>query len=161
MAKPTRKQIRAVRAVLYKRERLRRLLDDIHSIDVLMNLDNPAQPEGAPLWVYPANGQIGEGVAEAVKRCRRVAGTLRDIREELAELDVPDRHKHYLRESLEDQAKVWVLRGEVWAATDNPNVETAVKRLASRQRAAFDKARKVRAYLRKGESAEDLRRLAR
>lgn len=147
MAPPTKEQITAVRAVLYKPSRLRQIDADVRSIDVLMNLNKPGH---APLWRVPATGNVSAAVKEASERCRRIAAAQRAMSREIAKLGLPAQDKRALRTALEEQATVWAIRGSVWADPGKPNVKAVVDRLTSHQRQAFEASSKVRPYLRRG-----------
>jgi len=153
--KPSKKQIAAVRAVLYERKRLRQLLADLHSIDVLMGLHSA---DGAPVWVVSATGKPGSSLLEAVSRCRRVATAHRAMSSELGALSLPAADKQDLRSGLNEQATVWEVRARLWAATVKPDVTAALAQLKSHQAAAFRAAQKVSAYLRHGDDFQELGR---
>lgn len=156
MAPPTKAQISAVREVLYKRSRLRQIVADVRSIDVLMNLNNPNQPGRAPMWRVPATGRVSASVKEAAERCRRIATAHRAMSREISKLELPARDKRVLRTGLDEQAAVWEIRSSVWVAPGKPDVKTVVDRIKSRQRAAFEASHDVRAYLRPGKTYKDL-----
>lgn len=147
MATPTKKQITAVRAILYRPSRLRQIAADARSIDVLMNLNQPGR---APLWLLPATGKVSGAVKEAAERCERIAAAHRAMSSEIARLALPAQDKRALRTALEEQATVWAIRGSAWAAPGKPNVRAVVDRLKSHQREAFEASSKVRPYLRRG-----------
>lgn len=154
MTRPSRHDIRAVRAVLYKRDRLRKIQADMHSVEVLLNLAGP-EP-GAPRWVVESTGQVGSGVRLASERARRLAKTLRTIGAEIAELDIPDADQKVLRKVLNTDAALWDLRAKVWSDPDAPD-ETAVnaefRTILTQGRAAV---RKASPYLRKADEISDL-----
>lgn len=156
MAKPSKQQVKAVRAVLYQRARLRRLQADLSSIEVLMNLNNPSQPSGAPLWTIPATGQPSGALTEALDRSRRVVATLREMGAELGRLgDVPDGDRQALRTMLGEQAAAWEARALVWAAPGRPDVEAEVARIAAHQEKALRAQRRASRYLRAGSLEEE------
>jgi hypothetical protein len=96
-AKPTPAQIRAVRAVLYKRARLQRIVADLRSIDVLTNLDNPQVAGTAPTWFLEATGGLTTGMAEAANRCKRIGAAYREMARELTPVRMPPDDKADLR----------------------------------------------------------------
>lgn len=156
MAHPTDKQVAAVRAVIYKGQRARRIKADYHSILVLMNLDNPSQPETAPDWIVSDTGQPGFSITESVKRCRSIAGALRASAADLADLDIPAADRGNLRTVLVENANAWDARAAVWAAPRRPDLEAAVARISGPQLRAFRAARKVKDYLKSIEEVADL-----
>lgn len=132
-------EIRAVREVLYDRKRLRRLLDEVRSIDVLMNTNPYATlpPDdvrvtagSGPTWVIPSTGALDPAVLEAADRCGRVAKLLRETRQDLAAVDFDRSDKRHLREALEQHAKAWVARARAWRAPGPPaDVESAAREI--------------------------------
>jgi len=128
------REIKAVRRVLYDRDRLRRMLDEVRSIDVLMNTgpnaaiapDSAQVPEGGPLWYLP-DGSIEPAVLEAADRCRRIASLLRETRRGLKDVDFNADDKRELRNALDAQAKAWIARGKTWSEPGPPtDVDAAV-----------------------------------
>lgn len=153
MAKATRAQRQAVRAVLFKRKRFRRLMSDRWSIDVLMHLNEG--DEGQPEWVIEATGRQGSGVREAVERCRRVAGAYREMRRELMDVDLPANDRRQLLLGLAEEAATWEARARTWAARSKPEVDAAADRIEVHARAAARAYAKVRSYLPSVDAFED------
>jgi hypothetical protein len=145
MAKATHAQRRAVRGVLFERRRFRQLVADRLSIDVLMALDAGAQP--APVWVVQATGEPGEGVKEAVRRCRKVADAYRAMARDMEDLELPARDRRRLRRGLEEEAEMWDARARAWAAPAGGDVDAAVRSIRRHSRAAARAFRDVRGYL--------------
>ena len=152
MPRPTQAQINAAQAVLYQPKGLRRLRADANSIGVLMNLDNPSQTEGGPLWTIAATGKPSGAVTEAVARCRRIASTLRAIQAQLGRVSLPTRHKNDLRTGLRELAATWDARADAWAEPGAPDVEAHMKRISGHQAASARALKRVSAYLRTAES---------
>lgn len=134
-------EIRAVRKVLYDRGRLRELLDEVRSIDVLMNTDPRANlpPDdirvsagSGPVWVIPSTGEIDPGVLEAAARCRRVAELLRATRAELSDVDFDDGDRRQLSTALDQHAKAWIARARAWSAPGPPDDVRAVAKEINR-----------------------------
>ncbi len=153
MAKPSKEQVRAVRDVIYDRQRLRQLAADAGSIDVIMNINNPNEPDGAPVWTIAATGDPSSAVLEAIRRCRRIAAQLREMRDDLNGVDIPGEDRSSLRDGLKELAAVWDTTADVWEAPGSPEVETAVESIESHREQAGRALRGVRRYLKK---AEDL-----
>jgi hypothetical protein len=155
VAKP--REIRAVRKVLYDRKRMRKLVTEARSIDVLMNTDPYASLDSddvrvtagaGPIWFVPGTGEIDPGVLEAADRCRRIATLLRQIRRELADVDFDADDKRHLREALDEHAKAWVARAEIWSRPQRPSDPAADAAEISRHDAkATRNYAKVKAYL--------------
>lgn len=151
------KQVAAVRRVLYDRRRLRRLGDELRSIDALMNAD-PArrlQPGDArvqagagPLWYVPATGAIDPSVREAADRCDAVAGLLLEMRRALSHVAFPASHRRHLQAGIAAQAAFWKARGAVWRAPRPPaDPRAAAAAVASHARVAARELQPVRRYL--------------
>ena len=149
MAKPTPNQIKAVRAVLYKPERVRRLRADAQSINVLMQL---GKPDRGPLWTIPATGKPSSSVLEAVARCRRIAATLRATSSQLASLTLPAAHKRDLRTGVTELAASWDARADAWGEPGKPDVDAAVAKIAAHLKASARALGRVSAYLRPADS---------
>jgi hypothetical protein len=152
MAKPTDDQIKAVRAVLYKPERVRQLRAHANSIAVLMNLDNPNQPDQGPLWTIEATGKPSGAVMEAVARCRKIAGILRTTSGLLESLTLPPAHKRDLRTGLGELAATWDARAAAWAGAGKPDVEGEVAKISGHRAASAKALRRVSGYLQTAES---------
>ena len=154
MAKPTKKELKAVHAVLYERKRLRQIFDDISSIDVDLHFNNPAQPGSAPLWYYPANGQLTSSVLDAARRCHKIAKALLDMRDELAKVEFDGDDKRHLREALKEQAASWSTRGDIWSMPGAPDddAESVVAPITAHQVAGAKEAEHVVDYLKKNSS---------
>ena len=159
MAKPVDpKQVAAVRKVLYRRDRLRRLADHLFSIENLMNL-NPAGPSpglglppgsGPPHWYIPATGKTSPSVLEAADRLDKVAQLLLEIRGGLAHVDFPSADKKHLRAGLAEQAAATRARARVWRAQQPPNdVQAAVAPITAHERASLNELKHVEPYLQK------------
>jgi hypothetical protein len=154
---PTPKQIAAVRKVLYERTRLRKIFDDGESVVRLMNLDpsalldntDPRWPAGSgPTWYLRSTGQLNPSVAEAAKRCDRIAGLLLDIRADLRDVDFPPADKQQLRAALAESAAEWKARGRLWRAPGEPgDAQTASASIATHQRESLRAFKRVTAYL--------------
>jgi hypothetical protein len=154
--KPTAAQVKAVRAVLYKRERLQRILADQRSIEVLMNLNNPAQPNGSPTWLIEATGETSVGVTEAASRCQRIAAAFREMSREITPLRLPAADKSDLRTALNEQAIVWERRGAIWGAKEKPDPGAAVAELKSHLTSAVQALARVVPYLRRTNDISEL-----
>ena len=125
--RPTAKQINAVRAVLYKHDRLRTIDDHTTSIVHLMNLDpsaslpSTARPAGqGPLWYIPATRALSPTVVEAAARLDKIAALILQMREELAGVDFNSADKANLRAALAAQADGLRLRARVWRDPAKP-----------------------------------------
>jgi hypothetical protein len=117
-------EIKAVRRVLYERKRLRKMLTEVRSIEVLMNTDpnRPIPPDDirvnagdGPTWVL-LNGEVDPAVLEAAERGRRVAKLLRETSRDLKDVDFDRDDKRELRNALDAHAKAWVARADAWSA---------------------------------------------
>ena len=161
MAKPKPldpKQVAAVRKVLYRRDRLRTLVDHVNSVVALMNL-NPHAPSpglglpagsGPPHWYIPATGKISPSVAEAADRLDKAAELLLAIRTELAHVEFPASDKQHLRAGLAEQAAAMRTRARLWRAPAPPNdVQAAVAPIAAHERASLNALKRVAPYLQK------------
>ncbi|HZQ66429.1 MAG TPA: hypothetical protein VFA66_14525 [Gaiellaceae bacterium] len=157
-AKPTAAQIKAVRAVLYKRARLQRIVADLRSIDVLMNFDNPSVAGVAPSWFLEATGDLTTGVKEAANRCKRIGSAYREMSRELAAVRIPAADRADLRLALTEQAIVWERRGAIWAEDSAPDATAAAAELKSHLMSAVRAAARVAPYLRQGNQLADLLR---
>lgn len=151
-----RDEVRAVRRVLYDRQRLRGIFTHLESIDELMNLDpgnvlapNDPRVEGGsgPYWFIPANGQLSPAVVEAAERCDKVAGLLLDTRRELSDVKFDGDDKRALRAALQEQAESWRERGKVWRAPGRPEVGVALDRIAKHDKESLRELKKVKEYL--------------
>jgi hypothetical protein len=156
--KPTQAQIKAVRAVLYKRARLQRIVADLRSIDLLMNFDNPNVAGVAPSWFLEATGGLTTGVKEAASRCKRIGAAYREMSRELAPVRIPAADKSDLRLALAQQAIVWERRGTIWAEDSAPDAAAAAAELKSHMTSAVQAAARVAPYLRQGNRLSDLLR---
>jgi hypothetical protein len=154
--KPTAAQIRAARAVIYRRDRLQRILADLRSIDVLTNLNNPAQPRGAPSWFIEATGEISVAMTEAANRCKRIAAAHREVARDIAALRLPAADKADLRIAFNEYAIVWQRRGEIWGGKEKPDVDAAVAELKSHMTSAAKAAARVTPYLRQANNFSEL-----
>lgn len=152
-------RIAAVQKVLYERERLRRLGDDLATIDVLLNLDPTATLStndirgfagSGPDWWIRGTGALDPGVAEAAGRCDRIAARFLAIRRELAPVAFPAADKAQLRLALAELAASWSVRGRAWRAGPGQNVEADVRAIERHLRASAAAFRKVRKYLKGG-----------
>lgn len=98
-----------MRKVLYDRPRLRKIVDHLRSIDVLMNTNPNARLQpgdrrvkvgGGPFW-FEASGKLNGSVLAAAKRCHQVAELTLEIRRDLAAVDFDADDKKHLRAALE------------------------------------------------------------
>lgn len=154
----SRREIRAVRRVLYERRRLRRLYQHASSIDVLMNTDpgralspddTRVQGGAGPGWVIPGSGELSVAVLDAADRCDEIAKILLAVRRDLADVDFDRSDKHHLRAGLASQASAWRARGRAWRAPGPPgNIRATVAGITKRERASMREFRSVREYLR-------------
>lgn len=145
-----------MRKVLYDRKRLRKMMDEVRSIDVLMNTgpnaaiapDDVRVPGGGPRWlVGEGDGELDPSVAEAADRCRRLAKLLRTTRQELKDVEFDHDDKRELRNALEQQAKAWTARADAWSAPTAPDVGTAVKEISRHDKESISSYAKVDRYL--------------
>lgn len=153
----SRREIRAVRGVLYDRKRLQDLHTQTTSINVLMNLDpsvplNPGdvriQPGAGPNWVIPATGQVDPAVVEAADRCRAIATTLLDMRRELQRLSLDPTDRRHLAAGLAEQAEAWHARADAWSEPGQPaDVDAAVASITVHEQASLRHFKKVTRYL--------------
>ncbi len=151
----TEREVKAVRRVLYNRGRMRLLLTEVRSIDVLMNLDPYASlsPDdtrvaagSGPHW-FLSSGEVDPGVLEAASRCQRVAALLRDTRRELKDVDFDRADKRELRNALEEHAKAWIARADAWSRPGSPDVATMGAAINSHDAASLRSYHRVDAYL--------------
>lgn len=147
MPTPPREQRAAVQAVIFERKRFRQLIADLRSIDVLMNLNNPNNPGGAPNWVIQATGELNTTITEAARRCKRVGAAYRAMSRDLADVELPARDKGRLRLALVEQAAAWEARGEIWGDPTAVDPDTAVRRIGRHTRAAAQAFAATRGYL--------------
>jgi hypothetical protein len=148
--------IKAVRKALYEPRRLKRLLEEINQIDILMNLnpDIPLAPGdvkmtagSGPLWFYPDNGQLNTSVIEAASRCERVAAILLEMRNALSPVAFPAADKKHLQAGLEAEAAVWRVRGRVWRAQGAPDVDAVVAEVKALRRVSIRELKAADVYL--------------
>lgn len=151
------KEIKAVHRVLYDRKRLREMLTEVRSIEVLMNTnpDQPIPPDDirvnagdGPTWVL-LNGELDPAVLEAAERGRRVAKLLRETSRDLRDVDFDRDDKRQLRHALDEHAKAWLARADAWtapadAALDPPKAAAQINR---HDEQALRSYREVRGYL--------------
>jgi len=150
-------EVRAVRRVLYDRERLRRMLTEVRSIDILMNTNAnaPLPPDDirvnsgdGPTWVLLGTGEVDPAVVEAAARCRRVAELLRETRRALKHVDFDRGDRRALRAALDEHAQAWIARADAWVAprgaVDPAVAAAAINRHDAR---ATREYRRVRPYL--------------
>jgi len=151
-----RDEVRAVRRVLYDRQRMQRMFIHLESIDELMNLDpgNVLQPDdprvqggSGPLWFIPANGQLSPAVVDAAERCDKIADILLATRRELARVDFDGADKRVMRAALQEQARSWQERAKVWRAPGRPDVAASLDRIAEHEKESVRKLKKVDEYL--------------
>lgn len=149
MAKPTNKEIKRVRTVLYEKKRLRRIFEAISSIDVLLDFDNADGQNRGPAWYSTSDGQLSASVLEAAKQCRTVATVLLQIRDDLAQVDFNGDDKRHLREALKQQAASWSARGDVWSTPGQPpdDVNAVVAPITAHQVSCLKEAEHVTDYL--------------
>ena len=150
-------EIKAVRKVLYKRERLRAIAAEVSSIDVLMNTggkvelspDDARIPGGGPRWLVGDDEEmtLDPAVAEAADRCDRLAKLLRETRNELRNVEFDSADKRELRNALEAHARAWVARGDIWRTVPAPDVNSAVNEISRHDGEAIRSYAKVDAYL--------------
>jgi hypothetical protein len=155
---PDPKQIAAVRKVLYERNRLRKLVDHLSSIEALMNLDRTAPPlksgdprgrAGAgPNWYIPATGKLSSSVVEAADRCNKVADLLLETRRALAQVDFPAADKRHLRAALAEHAQAMRARARVWRAQQPPrDWKRSAAPIVAHQQASLREYQHVTRYL--------------
>jgi hypothetical protein len=153
---PKKREIKAVRRVLYERERSRKMLDEARSIVVLMNFnyrgsipqDDIRVTAGAgPIWFVPSTGAVDPGVLEAADRCRRIAAMLRDTRRELKGVDFNADDKRALREGLEQQAQALVKRAKAWTSPAVGNSDAVARDINRHDAAAANAYKEVFEYL--------------
>jgi hypothetical protein len=153
---PTSREIKAVRRVLYAKERERKMLDEARSIVVLMNFNprgNIDQEDirvtagAGPLWFIPATGEVDPGVLEAADRSKRIAAMLRDTRRELKDVDFDADDKRNLRDALEQQAQALIKRAKAWTAPTVGDPEAIAADIHRHDAAAANSYSKVFAYL--------------
>lgn len=153
----TKREIKAVRRVLYKRERLRAMVAEVTSIDVLMNTggkvvldpDDARIPGGGPRWLVGDDEEkaLDPSVAEAADRCDRLAKLLRETRSALKEVEFDSADKRELRNALEAHARAWVARGDAWRTLPAPDVKAAVNEISRHDKEAIRSYAKVDDYL--------------
>lgn len=152
----SRREIKAVRKVLYKHARLREMLDEVRSIDVLMNTggkvelapDDVRVAGGGPRWVVgEVDPILDPGVAEAADRCRRLAKLLRETSRELKDVEFDAADKRELRNALEAHARAWIARGDAWRTLPAPDIRDAVKEIGRHDGEAIRSYAKVDPYL--------------
>lgn len=153
---PTKREIRAVRKVLYERERARKMLDEARSIVVLMNFNPRGHIEqedvrvtagAGPLWFIPATGEVDPGVLEAAERSKRIAAMLRETRRELSDVDFDAEDKRNLRDALEQQAQALTKRAKAWTTPTVGDPETVAAGIHRHDAAAAKSYSKVFDYL--------------
>jgi hypothetical protein len=153
---PKKREIKAVRKVLYDRERSRKMLDEAKSIVVLMNFnyrgnlepdDIRVSPGAGPIWFVPSTGAVDPGVLEAAERSKRIAAMLRETRRELKDVDFDGGDKRDLREALEQQAQALVKRANAWTAPTVDNPERVAAEIHRHDAAAARSYAKVFKYL--------------
>jgi hypothetical protein len=148
-------QVDAVRKVLYRRDRLIKLYDQITSIEALMNLDPHAKaspgsitrPGTGPSWFIRANGKVSPSVIEAANRCDKIADLLLETRADLAHVDFPASDKGHLRAALAEQAAAWRARGRAWRAPGKPNVGAAVAPIEAHVKKSIREFQHVTLYM--------------
>jgi hypothetical protein len=154
--KPTKAQIKAVRHVLYDHTQVTQMIDDIQSINVLMNLSGPPLPENdvrvavgdGPEWIVQATGALDPSVSEAVTRCHSIAQRLQTIRAALSALDLPHSDKQNLKTALQEQALAWTTRAGLWAQPKSPSdPKGTVAKITAHEKASSAALAKVKAYL--------------
>lgn len=152
----SKREIKAVRRVLYDRKRLREMLGEIRSIDVLMNTNpNLALPAddirvsagAGPVWFVLATGEIDPGVLEAARRTKRVAQLLRETRRELKDVDFDPDDRRELRKALDEQAKAMIVRADAWSTKGGDDPRAAAAKINRHDAEALRSYGKVSAYL--------------
>jgi hypothetical protein len=153
MAKPTKKELKAVHAVLYKRSRLQTVSEHIHNIDVLMSPLQGKTGERGPAW-YNGNGTVDGPQLDAAAECRSLAKILLEIRSELANVKFDKHDRQQLMKALKLQADAWTARAGVYANPNPPDplhngVKQIVQSLAAHQRDCLEASLPVLHYLKK------------
>ena len=153
MAKPTKKELKAVHAVLYKRTRLQTISDHINNIDVDMNPKQGNTGERGPGWYY-SNGKVDGSQLDAAKQCRSLARILLEIRSELANVKFDKHDRQQLMKALKLQADAWTARAKVYSDPTPPDelhneVKRIVQSLAAHQRACLEASLPVLHYLKR------------
>jgi hypothetical protein len=137
----SKKEIHAVREVIYDPKRQRELKQQLRSIRVQMRLEG----EG-PAWVIPSTGESTVAVRDSARRCKQVAALLRRTSDRLVDVDVNRSDKAHLREGFEHLAKAWAKRGAVWGAPQAPDADAQATVIAGFERAAFREWKRVQEY---------------
>ncbi len=153
MAKPTKKELKAVHAVLYKRTRLQKISDHIHNIDVFMSPLQGNTGVRGPEW-YNSNGTVDGPQLDAATQCRGLAKILLEIHGELANVKFDKHDRQQLMKALRHQADAWTARADVYSNPNPPDplhngVKQVVQSLAAHQRACLDASLPVLHYLKK------------
>jgi hypothetical protein len=156
MASPTRAQKAAVRAVVYKPARVRKIKADYGSILILMNIRNFDNPDSGPPWIVPDTGAQPFSLRESIRRCRAIATTLRATADDLGDVDIPDADRVNLRTALNQTAAAWDARAVAWSSALSPGADAAVARIGNHQDKAYRAMVKVRQYLRSSDAVADL-----
>jgi hypothetical protein len=143
---PTKLQIKAVRAVLYERSRLRQISENYRSIDVLLEIA-PTSVNDGPNWVIQATGKVDPSVLEAAQRARQIASAMQSMAGELGGLSLPGDDRQNLVAALNAQAAAWTARAGAWSVPNANGASAAVTTIAAHESAARDAAGKVREYL--------------
>ena len=153
MAKPTKKQLKAVHAVLYKRRRLQSISRHIRNIDVLMNPKQGDTGLRGPDW-YNSDGTVDIAQLDAAKECRSLASLLLQIHDELASVNFDKHDRQRLMHALKLQADAWTARALVYSNPHPPDprhngAERIAESLAAHQRACLEASLPVLQYLKK------------
>jgi hypothetical protein len=143
---PTKQQIKAVRAVLYKRSRLRQIYGNYRSIDVLLQIA-PTSVNDGPNWVIQHTGEVDPSVLDAAQRARQIASAMQSMASELGSVSLPGDDRQNLVAALNAQAAAWTARAGAWSVPNANGASAAVATIAAHEGAARDAASKVREYL--------------
>jgi hypothetical protein len=151
----TKRDIRAVRKVLYDDRRVEKITTETDSIVTLMNLD-PGQaipsddprvsPGTGPLWYIPNTGAISPAVREAADRCDRIARIFNAMAREIAGLDIDRSDRRRIRDALKQVGKAWTKRGALWRDKGRPT-STELREIVDHEKAAGELFKRVDAYL--------------
>jgi hypothetical protein len=131
---PSGREIRAVHKALTLRTR--QLHDDLSSLDVLLHLNGHGDASTGP----PTPGTLAN--QRVVERFKRVAASIRKVRDEVAGVDFNAGDKQKFKASLNEAALSWDARARA-AQSSNPDVIAAAMQAAERhdaQAATYRKA---------------------
>jgi hypothetical protein len=155
--RPTKKEIEAVRGVLYKHGRVEKISELVHNIVVLMNLNpsavvpgsDPRYPAGSgPQWYFPDNGSLDNAVIESAGYCDQLAALSHTMRHEISNLSLPAADRRHLMTALSENANVWTMRARLWRAAKPPaDPNAAAASIAQHVTASLDALKHLKPYL--------------